>query len=519
MSKINKSIVTKICISVFSLLFFLGLLEAGLRITGYFYLLNRAELPLFGINSIIKEEEERSADLSTDLSTERDYTILSIGDSYTFGGLNKLSETYPYFLEKKITKANYYKNPLVINGGICEYNSKQVLIRLPGWIEKYKPNMVILLVGAADRYNFAGYSFRERNIKSMLYNLRIYKMVKIISLNIKARILSQKTKSYLKASAQRSQKPVFGMDSYPMETRADRVWSYIKKMARISHLSESQSPSEKAWYYYNKGKRREAVEFCEEALKTNPNSIEILCTLALFYYNEDFYISENNQEYHPQEYEIQQAAAFYSKALQIAPESEFVLDRLAYFYMWCAEDYGDRNRFDLAVDFFSKTIELDPANTVVLHFLTKAYGLQSKYDADYIIQTFQKMLKNNADLNENKFFMNYFAFFKNKEKWDKKNERQLKKNLEEIVELCQKNKVEVVFQNYPYPYSATNRILENIALKYSLPFVDNCAIFNELVAGEGRSRYFLDDSHCTTKGYQVMAENIYNIIIRKDIIK
>jgi len=135
-----------------------------------------------------------------------------------------------------------------------------------------------------------------------------------------------------------------------------------------------------------------------------------------------------------------------------------------------------------------------------------------------MIQVFQKLAKNNPELRKNKLFINYFAFFENREKWERKVDKQLEKNLEKIVSLCQRKNIKVVIQNYPYPYSTANRALKNIALKYSLTFVDNRTVFKELVASKERSSYFIDDEHCTAEGYQVMAENIYNVLISEDII-
>jgi len=61
-------IIAKICISVFSLIFFMSILEGGLRIARYFYF--KKIVPL--------------AQISDD--AQKSYKILSIGDSYTVGG-------------------------------------------------------------------------------------------------------------------------------------------------------------------------------------------------------------------------------------------------------------------------------------------------------------------------------------------------------------------------------------------------------------------------------------------------
>ena len=64
-----------------------------------------------------------------------------------------------------------------------------------------------------------------------------------------------------------------------------------------------------------------------------------------------------------------------------------------------------------------------------------------------------------------------------------------------------------------------NKSLEDLALKHSLPFVDNYSVFKELVEKEGREKYFLDSDHCTPKGHAVMVENIYRVLVSEGIVK
>ena len=508
-----KKIIVRIVINVAILVLFLGLLEAGLRITGYFYSLNRANsFSSVGDDSTIREEEAT-------LPTKEGYAILCLGDSYTYAGNVPYNETYPSRLQRKLADGHPSKKYSVINGGVCEYNSKQVLVRLPGFIKKYKPNMIILLVGSSDRFNLAGYNFHEGGIKNLLRNLRVYKMFKIITLNLKAKVLVQKAKSHRQTSIQESQGPVFGVDGYTLtQTKDSIVGNYFAKMESIDSYSEDQPLIEKAWYYYNRDERQEAISICEKALKANPNSMAILCNLAHFYYSIPKEGDLDPPFFDYDEEKVQQALILYNKALQTGRDSELVLAHLAFFYFDVGQTYLCHNKGDLAVKFLCKTMELDVANYVPYYLVARAYKLQSKYDADYIINVFQKMEKNNPELRRNKLFVKYLAFFKNQEEWERKIDEKLQENLKKIVELCQRKNIKVVIQNYPYPYTTANRILKDIAAKYSLPFVDNGSVFKELVASKGQSAYFIDDEHCTVEGYRILADNLYSVLISKDIM-
>lgn len=143
-------------------------------------------------------------------------TIMCIGDSHTYGGNVKWNEAYPYFLWKRISKTKDIK---IINAGICEYNSNQVLYELNKNIRIYNPDYAIILVGASDKWNLINplkstdiginetdyetkqNTFFERldnNTKSLIKNLRIYKLIKIFYTNHKAKQIVKEFKKGIK---------------------------------------------------------------------------------------------------------------------------------------------------------------------------------------------------------------------------------------------------------------------------------------------------------------------------------
>ncbi len=130
--------------------------------------------------STVYGEDPQSKNLPED--NKEGYTILCVGDSYTFGGFGSYENAYPYQLQKMFNAVpgNRIK---VINGGACEYNSRQVLARLPSLIKDYKPDAVILLVGATNRFNLALYDMDGNPIMGIIKSFRIYKMAKMIKMN------------------------------------------------------------------------------------------------------------------------------------------------------------------------------------------------------------------------------------------------------------------------------------------------------------------------------------------------
>lgn len=160
---------------------FLFLIEITLRIMGYFY--------------------SRKAVLD-EMSNSQTFNILCLGDSFTYGWGVETTYTYPKQLEKMLNNANLHRRFKVFNLAVPGSNSSQHLKYLENTLNKYKkPDLVIILTGTNDCWNLADsniYKFINKNhgkfdlvtikLRIFLSNLRTYKMLKIILLNLKGKI-------------------------------------------------------------------------------------------------------------------------------------------------------------------------------------------------------------------------------------------------------------------------------------------------------------------------------------------
>jgi len=484
-NKHSSSLKVKIAIAVVSLIFFLVLLEIALRIIGQVYL---------------SRETTHYGDLKSS-----DYVILCVGDSFTWGGSVTREETYPAYLSKIIKSRKPAKKFLVINKGRCEYNSSQVLKSLPRWIKMYRPNMIILLVGSSNLFNPWGYnsytspSFLS-NLKDTLDSLRVVKIIRLMVINFKAKLFYWNEEYIFKDEPH----SILGFDYYPSFIYRERGFNYIENKQQIKFPVPKDKLST-AWYYFNKGKPQKAIALLQAILKDDPRSPEALCALTYVYYNE-------SPEYFKKREEILQ------QAQRLNPQSEFVRCQLDSFYRVAQKFYQKTNRLDLASGYYCKAIELDPDDYGNYYNLSRAYELQSKYNADLIIDSFQRMLDTHSRLKDNALFMAYLDFFKEKRHNEDKVNRWLENDLDKIVALCRENNADMLIQNYPFSYPIANNALKNLALKYSLTFVDNLETFNQFAIKGEIANYLFDDSHCTAKGHEVMAGNIYNALAAKGII-
>ncbi|NQT89935.1 MAG: hypothetical protein HQ558_01620 [Candidatus Omnitrophica bacterium] len=127
------------------------------------------------------------------------YNIICLGDSFTYGWGVEPEFTYPKQLEKMLNEHRpYNRDYKVFNLGMPGSNSSQALKYLRHMlISGIRPDMVIVLTGANDRWNFADsniYRFITLNpfyrlitrLKIYLSEMRTYKMIELILLNTRA---------------------------------------------------------------------------------------------------------------------------------------------------------------------------------------------------------------------------------------------------------------------------------------------------------------------------------------------
>lgn len=404
------SLKKKILIFALSFVFFLILLEVSLRFAGHLYLLKRVACK----------------DASLAFSAEKKmYVVLCAGDSFTFGGDLPFELSYPFQLERilRLKKPNSVFK--VVNAGVCEQNSSQLLQSLPKNIKYYQPDAVILLVGASNWFNFVGFKKDNtfcRKIKDAFLGLRIYKMAKIIALNLEQKFFVMKFK----------------------QKTEPKFYKFLYDYSSFRSAVDPDKP------------------VLDEAAERRLQRV-------------DYFMQVGEKE---------KASKLFRKIFEIDSGSDLFLYQVKDFLEHINRTIGEREG--------------------------------KKYEPDLIKQVFQKKLENNR---QDKMFYDYLLFVQNIQKFYKNEEieKRLREDIEGIVEVCRKNNVKLILQDYPSPYRRADAILRDIANKHSLPIVKNGEVFGELLKVGKTEAYFLNDSHCTPLGYRLMAENIYKAILYENI--
>lgn len=237
----------------------------------------------------------------------------------------------------------------------------------------------------------------------------------------------------------------------------------------------------------------ESFSIYKNILKLNPASVKAYIGLGNYYRLQHQFI---------------EAETAYKKAIELNtdiqdPEPEG-------YYAYLAITQG---KYNIAFEYFSKAVEKAPWIEELYYFLARSFELQSQYDSKYFVDLYNRILLKSPGIKKNETISNYIKYFSNRSEWEERLNDWLRADLDKIVEICKTNNIQLIIQNYPYPYNSANKILEETANKYSLPFIDNYSVFKELVKKDGWNHYFTDFDHCTEEGLLIMANNVYKSLI------
>jgi tetratricopeptide (TPR) repeat protein len=391
--------------------------------------------------------------------------ILCLGDSFTFGyGLGRY-KTYPAQLQDLLDSAGY--DYLVVNGGVCTQNSAELLARLPSDLAVYHPQIIILLTGGANSWNWSDYpgSRKEAGILSLPRKARIYRLGRLVLPRLIDRVKDM---------------PISGLIQ---ETRASfdlgLSWTLIGK------VKEWDGDSEKAAYYYHRALYRHPDNFF--ALKWLG---ELLCAYE----------------------KPEEALPFFERAKTIYPfDGEF-------------SGYNDPARVKTAAKrcniLFSKgehsaAFECYMAECREKPFkfrinsnkIARLAGLAGRErDAAYFYAEMASRGVRGAE-----------SFLRMLERGDQKMIREwIIDDVRSVIALSAQTGAKVVIQSYPQ--TRPEPALTGIGAAY----VDNFSVFRKLGRPEN---YFQRDGeagsygHCNSTGALIMAKNVFETIKKKGLVK
>lgn len=430
----------KIFLIALGLIFVFLLLEGGLRLSRRIYYSYRIE------NKVNRKDSKDAI------------RILCLGDSFTFGVGAPKGYSYPEQLQK-VLDGNSRGEFIVYNGGIPGRNSSQLFRNLEENIERYAPDVVVILTGCNNNSNlrennyflFIDSSMRvyPARLDAYFSNLQCYKLFKAAIINFHRKISLEllKTGCFAAKGNGAFEAPLSKQNKYRKEKVSQELTKRAAECIKLGEIYRSQKRIALA-----------VTEF-KKAIEMDPYNDRAYSILGCIYLHEAAYLLDEEARY-------LLAIELFKKAIELNPSNVPVRNELA-------DAYYRSGKTDLALQELEIIHQLEPSREWISRLLI--YGM--------------------PDFNDEEIF-----------------KKTLKYDLQNIIALILSKRIKLVLLNYPRDWP--NDTLREIALKYKLPFVDIESSFKKLESSDGYKRqdYFAEDGHFNANGYRFMAGNVYRVL-------
>lgn len=496
----------KLSLIFFGLFLGITLLEIGLRIGGF----------------ILTSIQEK-ANLAS-LRKKNSFLIMCLGESTTaFGGENSYSRQ----LEVVLNEMDIGITFSVLNKGVAGVTTTDILLDLEENLEKYKPDMVITMMGINDGAGTTVYEYtRELKVKHFFRSFRVYKLIKALGEHI----------SYaLKASARKDD----SQEVQPTDLTRAKTEDDLKQALRLNSHNE-KSYIELGDFHRKQNNLEEAEEFYDQARSINPQIYWPYIRLTRSYSSQSQYreaervckkaiAADPNQEiaYHglgniyKQQGRLDEAERMLRKAIDINPRNSAI-------YTSFGIVLTKKRRWEEAEKMYLKAFQFNPRNRIAFSRLVSGYLIGKRFEEAEV--KCERAIE--ADPENDRAWAAlarcYEAQGKKKLAHDlfKKTEKLRSKfinpvtarNYQKLKEIVTGRRIQLICVQYPM------RSLENLKRMLTdnegVFFVNNEETFKKAVKREGYGEYFLDYfsgdfGHCTPRGNRLLAENIADVILKE----
>jgi len=314
--EIKASVKQKIALFLFGAFLFFVLLEISLRLGGFI---------------VMSSQERRNLQ---SIKQKGAYRILCLGESTT-------ERQFPSFLEKILEKRDPEMLFSVVDKGRTGTNTAIILSRVEGYLEEYRPDMVIAMMGSNDegvRY----YQGMSGVNTWMFQHCRTYRFIRLIFMHILKKIVGEDIYGDNKLNLSQT-------DKLSDQTRiSEEKIQYFNESATESSINVGSDLNYKRPF--------ELEEIFKKELKRNPRNDNIYVGLGDLYRDQrKFY----------------QAEEAFKKAIEFNPRNELAHTGLVWLYR-------EQGKFLKAEEAFKKAIELNPQNDTVYVGLVWLYEDQNK---------------------------------------------------------------------------------------------------------------------------------------------
>lgn len=383
------------------------------------------------------------------------YTILCVGDSFTAGiGVSVKGRDYPRQLEEMLNSARGKGKFRVVNKGIPGQNSSELLYSLKNTIAAYTPDIVVVMTGMNDNHN-----------------------------------------SHLHEWA-------LGRADWGARLRSWRGGLRVYKLfqcarEKVEPFVEKDYEKEEGGSAYNEDGFKALLADAEELLKEGrwSRARPLLLKIA----GEDQWGALN----------LAVRYRDYEAAEQISGKDPWLMAALG-------EHYQSEKYFSDAEKMFRAALRRDPGLTTARYKLAELYLRRTQY-ADFESVVREEMRAHGESLKGHFLLMEYYRMRGDHENMAKAARRVSAYqyltygNILGILKTARDKNARPILMNYPEYDSLPANFIRNMY------FVDNRASFRQ--ARQPRTEIFAADNlHCNEKGYRIIARNVFDCIMRNNLI-
>lgn len=202
------------------------------------------------------------------------FRVLCVGDSFTFGLGSENHKGYPEHLQEMLESRLGEGASSVFNRGVPGYNSSMVADRLPAWIEETRPNLLILLVGHNNSWNYkdlhleglSGESSASLRFARGMGELRVVRLLQLafrweLGETSARRSLSPAAESYFKWQKDKEKREKSSRERAEIESQLERVPNDLYALVKLAHIAESE------------GQLSESRSLMERAMALDPSRV------------------------------------------------------------------------------------------------------------------------------------------------------------------------------------------------------------------------------------------------------
>jgi lysophospholipase L1-like esterase len=425
--------------------------------------------------------------------------IICAGDSFTESFGATFDNDYPSQLSRLLETNDSICSFNVLNFGKSGKNSAQILLEVPVYLEKHKPKFLILLIGSANYWNYWGYRGKDK-VWDRLKTVQFFKLL-------------------------------FNNMSYRKNRNYFNQYDYIQRRMTYSNYgidTNTNTCNNKTLKILKSAKEEQILLYVDSLVNNNLLSDSVALDLILYGIFSGQKIEGMGDYLENYEPSSERAKFYYNFIKSFMCDLDINLSSISkpYAALYIYLDELKEKKF--TEENLRKCLEYDPYFEDAYYQLYLISEDKLSTPEDFLAKGWSfndtmEFYKHRYGLSEaNLNFCDVYISEDNSAKTKiKESNVWVKDDLIKIYNMCQENGTLLVLMNYPILhqgaiYYPVNGVIRDFANKEELFFVDNEFIFDTIE--NNRNSYFISDGHCSDKGYELMARNIFNVLLNNHLI-